>query len=93
MSFSNVNPQVVAVNAMVLGISEDPTFQKIEFGRLQDLVLRRNDIGHGGIVTPPGNKEFAELWAYTEGLIKNYCDAFDNWIAVTLGDAPLENVA
>jgi hypothetical protein len=92
MSFSNVNPDVVELNAVVLGISESQAFQEIEFGRLHDLVLRRNEIGHGGIVTPPGHKEFAELWAFTEGLIKSYCDAFDEWIAIKLRDPPVAPV-
>lgn len=87
MSFSNVNPHVVELNAIALGISDDETFQKIDFGRLHELVLRRNEIGHGGIITPPGNKEFGEIWKFTEDLVNNYCDAFEIWIKTSLADA------
>ena len=86
MTFSNVNPEVVKINAVALGIYEHPKFQEIELGRLNDLVGRRNDIGHGGIVTPPGKREFLELWGFAEALIGSYCDAFGDWISQEMAD-------
>lgn len=87
MTFSNVNPDVVKINALALGISEHASFKAIELGRLNDLVGRRNDIGHGGMVTPPGKREFKELWEFVESLIRSYCDAFEDWIRHEMGDA------
>ena len=47
MRFSNVNEDVVEINASAIGIAEFPLFKNIKFGRLHDLVGRRNEIGHG----------------------------------------------
>ena len=80
ISFSNVNPDVVRLNAAVIGIEEHHGFKKLDFGRLHDLVGRRNEIGHGGIVNIPGNREFSELWVFTENLVTHYCDSFSDWI-------------
>ncbi len=89
MTFSNVNPEVVSVNAETLGIATDSKFQSLNLGRLNDLVGRRNDIGHGGLVTPPGERDFASLWKYTEELVTDYCDAFISWIATTAANSQI----
>src|SRR6267378_4373713 len=31
---------------------------------INDLVGRRNEIGHGAVIAPPPNAEFVELWKY-----------------------------
>lgn len=81
MTFSNVNPDVVELNARAIGIWESPFFERIKFGRLNDLVGRRNEIGHGATIAAPPNHEFLELWNYTEELIEQYCNAVVSWIA------------
>jgi hypothetical protein len=82
MTFSNVNADVVKINADVLGISSFPAFKVIKFGRLHDLVGRRNEIGHGGILSPPPSDQFNSLWEFTESLIQDYCEAFKCWLVI-----------
>jgi hypothetical protein len=82
MTFSNVNPEVVAQNAKALGIANHPAFEAIKFGRLNSLVDLRNNIGHGGTILAPPNGEFLDLWAFTEQLIEDYSNAFKTWIAI-----------
>jgi hypothetical protein len=80
MTFSNVNVDVVILNAEALGISSFPAFGEIKFGRLHSLVGHRNNIGHGGTLAAPDNSEFTELWNYTENLIEVYSETFKAWI-------------
>lgn len=80
MTFSNVNPEVVELNAKAIGIDAYDLFENITLGRLHDLVGRRNEIGHGSMVNPPKNAEFNDLWSFTESLIGEYCDVFIGWI-------------
>lgn len=88
MTFSNVNPDVVILNADALGISSFPQFQTIKFGRLHSLVGHRNNIGHGGTLAPPPTSEFADLWAFTEQLIETYCETFKTWMQVRFAPPP-----
>ncbi len=90
MRVSNVNPDVVEMNASAIGIADFPLFKEIKFGRLHDLVGRRNEIGHGAIINPPPNENFVELWDFTENLIISYCDAFIAWMQFTFTEEDLK---
>lgn len=90
MRFSNVNQDVVEMNAGAIGIDDFPLFKEIKLGRLHDLVGRRNEIGHGAIINAPPNENFVELWVFTENLITGYCDAFAAWMQVTFTEGDLE---
>ena len=80
MTFSNVNPDVVAQNAEALGITGHPAYQAIKFGRLHSLLELRNGIGHGSTLQAPPNGEFVDLWTFTEELIESYSEMFKMWI-------------
>lgn len=80
MTFSNVNPDVVDLNARAIGISDFPKFKALKLGRLNDLVGQRNGIGHGAIIEPPANGIFTSLLEFTENLVQDYCDAFISWM-------------
>lgn len=83
MTFSNVNTAVLDVNAAALGIAEMTEFVKFRscIGRLDDLVGRRNDIGHGTLARPPGNLEFKELFTLARSqLVDEFCDVVQQWI-------------
>jgi hypothetical protein len=80
MTFSNVNPEVVELNAKAIGLADTTEFANIKFGKLHDLVGRRNDIGHGAVIEPPSNANFVELWQFTEALITHYCSAVTAWM-------------
>jgi hypothetical protein len=88
MTFSNVNEEVVEINAEALGISTFPAFQAIKLGRLHDLVGQRNTIGHGGILSPPPSDQFDDLWVFTETLIEDYCEAFKGWLVMRFPPPP-----
>ena len=80
MTFSNVNPKVVELNAEAVGIVTFTQFQQLKFGRLHDLVGRRNEIGHGAIIKPPDNAEFCDLKQFTLDIVRSYCDVYAAWL-------------
>jgi hypothetical protein len=80
MTISNVNPDVVAINARAIGLDQTAPFNALKLGKLHDLVGRRNGIGHGGVIEPPSNADFKELWAFTESLINEYSAAVSSWM-------------
>ncbi len=88
MTFSNVNPEVVELNAEALGIATFAGFASIKFGRLHSLVGLRNNIGHGGTIAPPANSEFTDLLAFTEQLIETYSETFKSWLLVRFAPPP-----
>ncbi len=92
MTFANVNPEVVEINAKAVGIWEFMELQKIKLRRLHDLVGRRNEIGHGAVIAAPANEEFLDLWQFAETLIAQYCDLFLAWIAADPRFRAAENV-
>jgi hypothetical protein len=83
MTFSNVNVAVLDANAQAIGLSLLPEF--VEFrkciGRLDDLVGRRNDIGHGTLASPPGAREFKALSELVSDLlVSKFCEVVQTWI-------------
>jgi hypothetical protein len=80
MTFSNVNPDVVQLNAESIGIDNSPQFKAIKLGRLHDLVGQRNSIGHGAVIEPPSSENFSTLLAFTENLVTDYCELFIKWM-------------
>lgn len=80
MTFSNINPDVVKLNAQAIGINSFEGFKKLKLGRLHNLVDIRNSIGHGAFISPPSNDEFLQLWNFTECLVNDYCKTFISWI-------------
>ncbi|BDC46144.1 HEPN domain-containing protein [Paraburkholderia terrae] len=84
MTFSNVNCAVLQANAEAIGLVSLPEFVNFHnaIGRLEDLVGRRNDIAHGTLARPPGNRTFKELLDLTrEQLITQFCEIVQLWIA------------
>lgn len=88
MKSSNVNPEVVGLNARSIGIDGFDRFKALKFGRLHDLVGQRNGIGHGAIIEPPSNDAFKGLFDFTENLVKDYCAVFIEWIESTFPEDP-----
>jgi hypothetical protein len=81
MTFANVNPVVVEINAKAVGIWQFMESRGIKLGRLHDLVGRRNEIGHGAVIAAPANEDFLALWEFAEALVVEYCDVFHAWIS------------
>jgi hypothetical protein len=82
MTFANVNPEVVEINAKAVGIWKFMESRDIKLGRLHDLVGRRNEIGHGAVIAAPANEDFLALWQFAEALVVEYCDVFLAWISL-----------
>lgn len=83
MTFSNVNAAVLDANAEAIGLSELAEYKKFrkQVGRLDDLVGRRNDIGHGTLAKPPGPREFDELKnLVADALVNEFCEVVQTWI-------------
>ena len=86
MTFSNVNPCVVELNAQAIGIANFTQFKELKTGLLHDLVGARNDIGHGASIEPPTNERFTILLDFTETLVKKYFAVFIQWLETTFAD-------
>jgi MAE_28990/MAE_18760-like HEPN len=80
MTFSNVNPEVVGLNARAIGLEQTNGFAALRLGKLHDLIGRRNEIGHGAVIVPPSNENFLELWQFTETLLTEYSSVMTAWI-------------
>lgn len=76
MTFSNVNREVVKLNADAIGLD----ITGINFGRLDELLGRRNEIAHGGLLTFPSDLDVDELLVYTGALINSFDSAVAGWL-------------
>lgn len=92
MTFSNVNKDVVDINAQVIGLDQVSSYGSIDFNNLEALVGKRNSIGHGGIsdgvmITYPGPKETKDLTQYAIRLIDEYRTCVIEWLEQAKGSA------
>lgn len=77
MTHSNINKAVVEANAEIIGLD----INAISFGRLDELLSRRNDISHGGLVTPPPENAVQDLFIYVRNLITDFHSAALKWLS------------
>jgi hypothetical protein len=85
LTFSNVNKDVVDLNAAITGLDKIHLYSLINFSQLEALVGKRNSIGHGGIsdgdmLSFPGGLETKGYVSYTRSLIAEYRDAVLQWL-------------
>jgi len=76
MTYSNVKPEVVKLNAAVIGLDVD----SVDLTGLDDLLRSRNSVAHGGLVTNPTELETKDLLDYTERLLRQFHAAVLVWI-------------
>lgn len=76
MTYSNVNLEVLKLNAEVIGLN----LAGVRTGGLDELVGRRNDVAHGGLVVYPTNIEVDELISYAESLMRTLDIAVSGWM-------------
>lgn len=76
MTYSNVNKEVVTINCTVIGMT--PT--NIDLTRIDELVGRRNDIAHGGLVNYPSERQAQELINYTKSLLGTFHQEALSWL-------------
>lgn len=79
MTYSNVDIDVFKLNAEIIGLD----LNGVMMGRLNELVGRRNEIAHGGLVTYPAESEVDGLIIFTENLIKSVDVAISAWLPGT----------
>jgi hypothetical protein len=78
MTYSNVKPDVVALNAAIIGLN----MTAVDLTGLDDLLRSRNSVAHGGLITQPNELEITNLIDYTERLIRQFHAAVVDWIKV-----------
>lgn len=78
MTYSNVNLEVLKLNSEVIGLN----LTGVRTGSLDELVGRRNDVAHGGLLVYPTNFEVDQLISYTEELMKSLDGAVSKWMDV-----------
>jgi hypothetical protein len=76
MTHSNVNKSVTELNALIIGID----ITAVDFSRIDELLNRRNEIAHGGIVNYPTENVVKELVEYTLDLITSFHRCVDVWL-------------
>lgn len=85
LTYSNVNRDVVDLNANIVGLDTVPTYSQIDFSQLDGLVGKRNSVGHGGIsdgdmLTYPGHLEVKGYVDYAQVLTNGYRIAVLDWL-------------
>jgi hypothetical protein len=76
MTYSNVKPDVVKLNAAVIGLD----ITTVDLTGLDDLLRSRNNVAHGGLITNPTESEVTALLDYTESLLRQFHAAVLGWI-------------
>lgn len=79
MTHSNVNKDVAKLNSDIIGLH----VEDIDFSRLDELVNRRNEIAHGGLINYPTENNVVELLDYTENLIDEFHLSIEDWLTTS----------
>lgn len=82
ITYSNVNENVLTLNADAIGLNSTVAYQTLDKSRLGQLVGIRNGIGHGASLQAPGVRELNELIDYTEMLVNQYAEVTIEWINI-----------
>lgn len=77
MTHSNVNKDVTAINCGIIGID----LSGVDFSRLDELLNRRNEIAHGGMMALPSEDIVEKLLVYTHDLIDAFHDSVCSWLS------------
>ncbi|MDH0494072.1 MAE_28990/MAE_18760 family HEPN-like nuclease [Comamonas aquatica] len=82
MTFSNVNKEVVLVNAKSTGMIKLPEFNDFinEIGPIEEFVGIRNDISHGALIEYISQRKFDYLLEFSKKIINGYCHICQLWI-------------
>lgn len=79
MTYSNVNKDVVAINAGAIGLG----LAGVTLGKLDELLGWRNNVAHGGLMTYPTEAETVDFFDYAERLISTFDAAIQRWLPTT----------
>jgi hypothetical protein len=76
MTYSNVNGDIAELNASVIGLD----VSTIDFNPLNELLGRRNEISHGGLINLIEEADAMRIATYTETLLVQFCDVTKTWL-------------
>lgn len=79
MTHSNVNKDVAEINSEIIGIN----ISTIDFSKLDELLNRRNEIAHGGMLNYPNDIVVIGLLEYTQNLISQFHSSVDQWLSAS----------
>lgn len=77
MTYSNVNGEVVGINAQVVGLD----VSGVNLSKLNELVGRRNQISHGGLLNFVEEADAEGLMIYTHDLLNEFHGAIETWLS------------
>jgi hypothetical protein len=77
MTHSNVNKDVALINSEIIGLD----ISQVNFGRLNDLLGRRNDIAHGGLIDYPSKQVVEDLIRYADCLLDEFNSSVKAWLS------------
>lgn len=77
MTYSNVNKEVTQFNAEIIGLN----IEQVDLAKLDELLGRRNNIAHGGLIDYPRENTITELLAYTEKLLTEFHKSAEDWLS------------
>lgn len=76
MTYSNVNTEVAKLNGSIIGLD----MAAVDFSKLDELLGRRNNICHGGLVNYTKEGTAKDLLMYTQNLLSQFHQSVVNWI-------------
>lgn len=79
MTYSNVNPEVAKLNCDIIGI--DVT--TVDFSKLNEILERRNNIAHGGLINYPNEDTLISLINYARSLLTQFDSCVNLWVSKT----------
>ncbi|MEK6356162.1 MAG: MAE_28990/MAE_18760 family HEPN-like nuclease [Burkholderia cenocepacia] len=75
-TYSNVNKEVASLNCGIIGLD----ITNVDFSKLNELLNRRNEIAHGGLLDYPRENTVTDLLDYTSALIDSFHASVEAWL-------------
>lgn len=79
MTYSNVSPDVAKLNCEIIGID----ITSVDFSKLNEILQRRNNIAHGGLIDYPHEATLVELIKYARDLLRKFDSCVKSWVSNT----------
>lgn len=76
MTYANVNGEIAQLNADVIGLD----VSSVDFSPLNELLARRNDISHGGLINLIDESDANRIATYAENLLNQFGSATKIWL-------------
>ena len=76
MTYANVNGDIAKLNADVIGLD----VSSVDFSPLNELLQRRNEISHGGLINLIDESDANRIANYAENLLNQFGSATKTWL-------------